>query len=213
MGFLLPLLFGFLTALVGVFPPGLINMTAAKISMEDGKNRAIMFSLGAIIIVFFQTVLAVIFAHYIDKHQEVVVLLRELGFGVFTILSIYFFWIAKKPKPKSQEQLALKSKKSRFFLGMFISAINFFPIPYYAIVCLALASFDYFTFNKIAIYSYALGTVVGSFVVFYSYIAFFKKIESKANYITRNMNNILGIITGFIAISSLFYILKYYYNL
>jgi threonine/homoserine/homoserine lactone efflux protein len=210
MGFILPLFFGFITALIGVFPPGLVNMTAAKISLQDGKQRAILFSIGAIVVVFFQTVVAVIFARYIDKHKEVIVLLRAIGFVVFFILTIYFFWIAKKPIEKSKDKIEIRSKKSRFFLGMFISAINFFPIPYYAIVCVTLASFHYFTFDKVSIYAYASGSVLGSFIVFYTYIAFFKMIESKTDFMMKNINKIIGSITGIISIMTLFYIIKFH---
>jgi threonine/homoserine/homoserine lactone efflux protein len=48
----LPFFFGFLAAIIGVIPPGIINMTAAKVSLIDGKKRAMMFVLGALIIVF-----------------------------------------------------------------------------------------------------------------------------------------------------------------
>jgi threonine/homoserine/homoserine lactone efflux protein len=213
MGIAIPLFFGFLTALIGVFPPGLINMTAAKISLQDGKQRAIMFSLGAVIIIFFQTIIAVIFARYIDKHQEVVVLLKEIGFVVFFILTVYFFFIAKKPKEKVRDELELKSKKSRFFLGMFIAAINFFPVPYYALVCVTLASFNHFIFNRISIYSYSIGAVIGSFIIFYGYIAFFRKIKTKTDFIMKNINKILGSITGVIAIMTFIYIIKFYFKM
>jgi len=39
MNLFLPFFFGFLAAVVGVIPPGLINMTAAKVSLVDGKNE------------------------------------------------------------------------------------------------------------------------------------------------------------------------------
>ena len=185
-------------------------MTAAKISIRDGKTRALVFTLGAIIVIFFQTLLALIFARYIDQHQEIVILLREIGFGVFLLLTIYFLFIAKKPKKKDDDDSDKKSKKSRFFLGMIISAINLIPIPYYVLISIGLASFNYFTFDTISIYSFVFGAVLGSFLVFYSYIAFFKRIEAKTDYIFRNINTILGIITGIVALSTLFYILKYY---
>lgn len=96
---------------------------------------------------------------------------------------------------------------------MFISAINFFPIPYYVFMSVTLASFNYFTFDKNFIYSFVLGTVLGSFLVFYSYIAFFKKIETKTVFIIKNMNSIIGSITGLVALSALYYIVKYHFNL
>lgn len=212
MGFILPLFLGFVVATIGIFPPGLINMTAAKISVQDGKNRALLFTTGALVVIFFQTLLALIFARYIDSHQEVVILLREIGFGIFSLLTLYFFVIAKKPQKKVKEELKLRSKKSRFFLGMLISTINFFPIPYYVFVSVSLASFNYFTFEALSIYSFVVGVVFGSFAVFYAYIAFFKKIESKADFLMKNMNNIIGSVTGIISILSVYNIIKYYFK-
>ncbi|EMY3482669.1 LysE family transporter [Flavobacterium psychrophilum] len=213
MSIITPLFLGFITSLVGVFPPGLINMTAAKISTQDGKNRALLFTAGALVVVFFQTLVALIFARYIAKHQEIVILLREIGFGIFAILTIYFLWIAKEPQKKEQKEFKIKSKKSRFFLGMFISVINFLPIPYYVFASVGLASFGCFTFNINSICSFVVGVVFGSLLVFYSYISFFKKIEAKTDFLVKNMNTIIGSITGFIAILALYHVLKYYFKL
>ncbi|EKT4552310.1 lysine transporter LysE [Flavobacterium psychrophilum] len=213
MSIITPLFLGFITSLVGVFPPGLINMTAAKISTQDGKNRALLFTAGALVVVFFQTLVALIFARCIAKHQEIVILLREIGFGIFAILTIYFLWIAKEPQKKEQKEFKIKSKKSRFFLGMFISVINFLPIPYYVFASVGLASFGCFTFNINSICSFVVGVVFGSLLVFYSYISFFKKIEAKTDFLVKNMNTIIGSITGFIAILALYHILKYYFKL
>ena len=81
-------LFGYLAAVVGVTPPGLINMTAAKISLIDGKKRAMVFVLGALLVIFFQTYISVFFAQYINLHNEVVILLREIGLIIFLVLTI-----------------------------------------------------------------------------------------------------------------------------
>ncbi|MCL9806072.1 LysE family transporter [Flavobacterium amniphilum] len=212
MAYILPLLFGFAVSVIGILPPGLINMTAARISLQDGRNRAMMFTAGAVLIIFFQTYLALIFARYIDAHQNVVILLREIGFGIFALVTVYFLFIAKKPKGKIKEDLKIKSKKSRFFLGMLISAINFFPIPYYVFVSVTLASFGYFNFEPASVYSFVLGVVLGSFLVFYTYIAFFNKIQHKTEFIMKNMNIIIGSITGVISVFTLYNILKYYFK-
>jgi threonine/homoserine/homoserine lactone efflux protein len=185
-------------------------MTAAKVSLIDGRKRAMMFVLGALIIVFFQTYLSVFFAQYIDKHIEVVVLLREIGFVIFIALSIYFLSFAKQPKINHEEVSNIKSKRSRFFMGMIISAINFFPIPYYALITITLASYHVFSYEPIQNISLIFGIVLGSFSVFYFYVVFFNKLKSKANYLITNMNKIIGTITGLIALLTLFNIVKYY---
>ena len=201
-------LLGFLVAFVGILPPGLINMTAAKISLKESRNRALMFVIGALIIIFFQTLIALIFARYIDSHQEIELRLREIGLVIFSILTIYFLFIAKKPANNIQKSIKIKSKKSRFFLGMLLSGINFFPIPYYVFMSVGLATIGYFSFDEISIYSFTVGVVLGSFLVFYGYITLFKNIERKTTFISKNMNKIIGTITGFVALSSLVYVLR-----
>ncbi len=211
MNFVLPFFSGFLTASVGIALPGLINMTAAKISIRDGRERALMFILGALIIIFFQTLSAVLFARYIDARPEIVVLLREVGFGIFSLLAIYFFFFAKTPKKIKKETLNMRSKTSRFFLGMLLSTINFFPVPYYVFITISLASYRLFSFNQIPIFLFLIGVMLGSAVIFYYYISFFGKIESKTDFFFRNMNKILGTITAVVAFLSLCSILNYYY--
>ncbi len=210
MSIFVPFFFGFLSAILGVLPPGIVNMTAAKVSLIDGRKRAMMFVLGALIIVFFQTYLSVIFAQYIDKHNEVVVLLREIGFVIFVVLTIYFLWFSKVPTIKEQDS-KIKSKRSRFMMGMIISMINFFPIPYYALITITLASYNLFSYETMQNFSLILGIVTGSLAVFYFYVVFFNNMKSKADYFVQNMNKIIGIITGLVALLTLFNIIKYYY--
>lgn len=208
MNIVLPFLSGFFAAVIGVLPPGLINMSAAKISLTDGKKRAMMFVLGALVVIFFQTYISVIFAQYISSHKEIVILLRQIGLVIFTILSIYFLFYSKKTNLNNPNDLKLKSKKSRFFLGMFISAINLFPIPYYVLISITLASYNIFWFVPSAIYSLVSGVVLGSGLVFYFYVNQFNNIKSEDNFWVQNMNKVIGIITALVAVLTLYNILK-----
>lgn len=211
MTLFLPFFFGFLSAVVGVIPPGLINMTAAKVGITDGRKRAMMFVLGATLIVFLQTYISVMFAQYINQHQEIVVLFREIGLGIFTALSVYFLFLAKEPKINTQEKLQLKSKRSRFFMGMLISALNFFPIPYYVFISVTLASYKLFNFETSSTYSLVFGIVFGSFFVFYCYVLFFEKLQSRTEFLIKNMNKFIGIVTGIVALITLVNVLKFYF--
>jgi len=211
MAYLTPLLSGFIAAFIGIIPPGLINMTAAKINLKEGKKNALWFVAGAILVIFFQVYVAVLFAQVINDRPDVVALLREVGFGIFSVLTIYFLFIAKGPKAK-KSKIKKKSRKSRFFLGMLLSGLNFFPIPFYVVVSVTLASYHLFVFENNIIFTFVLGSVLGSFAVLYSYIAFFGRIEKKTDYLMRNMNTIIGSITGLVAIVTLFNILNYYFG-
>jgi threonine/homoserine/homoserine lactone efflux protein len=211
MTFALPLFLGFLTSAIGITPPGLINMTAAKVSIEEGRTRAIVFATGAVVIILVQTFLAVVFAKFIDQNPSVVLLLREVGLLIFTGLTVYFFVTSKKMKPE-KNKIKLKSKKSRFFLGILLSALNFFPIPFYVFVSVTLASYNYFSFEKDFVYSFVAGSGLGAFFAFYCYIAFFKKLERKTEFLLANMNYIIGSITGIVSILTLANIINYYWT-
>jgi threonine/homoserine/homoserine lactone efflux protein len=202
---------GYLAAFVGIFPPGLINMTAAKISLEDGKSRAMGFVSGAIVIIGIQAFISVYGARYIDSHHEVNLILREIGLVIFTLASIYFFFLAKKPQLVSQNALVKKTSRSAFLLGLFISAINLFPIPYYVIVSIALASYGLFDFNALEIYVLVLGILLGSLTVFYAYVVVFNRLRSKTNYLIRNMNVIMGSITSVVSLLTLYHVIRYYW--
>jgi threonine/homoserine/homoserine lactone efflux protein len=209
MNFITPLFLGFVTAVIGIIPPGLINMTAAKVNLKEGKKNALWFVLGAVIVIFFQAYLAILFALVIDKRPDIVLLLREVGLGIFTALTIYFLWIAKKPKIK-KATIEKSSKKKRFFLGMLLSALNFFPIPYYVFISITLSSYMLFSFSSVSVFTFVSGVVLGSFLVFYIYISFFRRIENKADSILKNMNTIIGSITGLVSVITLFNIIRYY---
>jgi len=211
MAFALPLVLGFFTSTFGIIPPGLINMTAAKVSLKEGRTRALVFASGASIVVLFQTLIAVVFAHYIDDNPQIVIMLREVGLAVFSALTVYFFVAAKKVKPKKKE-VKMHSKRSRFFMGMLLSALNFFPIPFYVFVSITLASYNYFVFEKSFIYTFVLGSGIGSFFAFYCYIAFFKKMEEQTTFILKNMNYIIGSVTGLVSVLTAINIIQFYWK-
>lgn len=198
---------GLFFAMIGVIPPGLLNMTVAKISLKEGHARGIMFSLGVCLVVLIQTYLAAIFARYLSQHSEVVGVLRIVALVIFILITVYFLVVAKS-KPKLKIDPKIKSKKSRFFQGVFLSAINVFPIPYQAYMTITLTSFGWMTFEKTSIMSYIIGAATGTFVTLYMYIFFFDKVKGKSFTSQKNMNRIIGGITGIISIVTLINIIK-----
>ena len=113
-------LLGLLFAFIGVIPPGMLNMSAAKISLKEGHIRGFVFSIGVCVTVGVQTYLALIFAKYLNQHPDVVDVLKRVALVLFVLISIYFFLLAKR-QISPQKVDAIKSKKSRFFQGILMS--------------------------------------------------------------------------------------------
>ncbi|MFT5242132.1 MAG: threonine/homoserine/homoserine lactone efflux protein [Glaciecola sp.] len=197
---------GLIIALIGVVPPGLLNMTAAKVSLKEGHSRGIMFSIGVCLIVFLQTYIAGMFARYLSNHHSTVEILRQVAFVIFVLITIYFLFVAKS-NPEPDVEPHIRSKPSRFFQGMFLSAINVFPIPYQAYMTITIAGFGWFHFDAVSILTYCSGAATGTFVMLYVYIFFFDKIKNKKLTSQKNMNYIIGGITGMVASVTLINIL------
>ena len=207
MNITLTFLIGLIIALIGVVPPGLLNMTAAKISLKEGYSRGIMFSIGVCLIVMVQTYIAVIFARYLSNHPDVIEILQRVALVIFILITIYYLLFAKKTTNPDVEHPA-KSKHSRLFFGMFLSCLNMFPIPYQAYMSITIASFGWLTFDFTSIASYVAGVAMGTFVMLYVYIFFFDKIKNKTLTSQKNMNYIIGGITGAISVFTLINIIK-----
>jgi threonine/homoserine/homoserine lactone efflux protein len=200
---IIPYAIGFFVAAIGIVPPGLINMTAAKVSIKDGRNEAISFAIGATIIIFFQSLAAVLFANFINSNSSIVHNLQEIGLLIFFILTIYFLWKAKKGNSIKVE-VKVRTKTNRFFYGMLLASLNLFPIPYYVFITTSLASYSFFNFVTSIICSFVFGIVCGSFLVFYFYILYFKKRASTASFLMNNANYIFAVLTGVVALFTLF---------
>lgn len=212
MEVILPLLLGFGVAFSTTLLPGLLNMTAAKVSVLEGRRNALIFSTGAAIVVLLQAYIAVTFAKLINSRPDIVSLLEEVGVLIFFILTVYFLLISKKKKPKAADAVAkIRSKTGNFFLGMALSALNFFPIPFYVFVSISLSTAKIFLFTNFYIFFFVIGAMGGAFLVFYLYIVFFKKFEHRTEFFMSNINYFIGSITGLITVVTLLRIWKNHY--
>lgn len=184
-------------------------MTAAKISLKEGAGRGIMFSTGVCLVVFIQTYIAAIFSRYLSNRPDIVEILQRVAFVIFVLITVYFLLLASKQKDEVQKvDEDVKSKKGRFFYGMLLSSLNVFPIPYQAYMTITLASFGVMDFSRTSIITYVTGATMGTFVMLYIYIFFFDKIKDKAFTSQKNMNYIIGSVTGLVALITFINILR-----
>lgn len=203
MEILLIIVIGFLSAFFGVLPPGMLNMTVAKISTQIGKSHAIKFALGASLVVFFQSFTGVYFARYLKTHPGIDGQLRIFGTIVFMILTLYFIYAGIK-STKKQTEIKVRRGRLYFLQGTSLSALNVFPVPYYAFVGLTLVSKTSNNTILSSVLYFSIAAASGSFLVFYLYIILFRKLEDKLQFVTKNINFFIAFITGIVALVSLY---------
>ena len=206
MNYLLPFLTGLGASVFGTLLPGILNATVVKISKKEGMKNAYSFMLGTFIIIALQTYLAVFFSKIIDQSVFITNILREIGFVVFLVLTIYFF--VAKPKKKKDVEVEITRKRKRFTQGILLAIINVFPIFYYVFITITVLNNKLYTVNYISNILFTVGVLIGAFLAFMFYINLFKNKTVKDNFVLKNINKILGCITGvitFINLCKLFY--------
>jgi threonine/homoserine/homoserine lactone efflux protein len=206
MSVLINFLVGFIVAFIGVAPPGLLNMSAAKISIKEGRKAAVLFSIGVCATVLVQTFVALQFAKYLEQHPEVVDTLQKVALGIFICITVYFFFIAKDTRREIPETVN-HSKTNRFFYGMLLGILNLLPLPYWVYVSITFAGFGMFKFTQPELITGVLGSGLGTFVMLFLYIQFFK-LQKESMKFKVNMNYVIGLVTGVISIVTFLKILK-----
>ena len=206
MSVLTNFIIGLIASVVGVIPPGLLNMSAAKISMREGRRKGLMFSLGVCITVFIQTYIALIFARYLDRHPEIIDVLQKVALGIFLSITIYFFFIASHIRKEPLKEVN-NSKTHRVFSGMFLAALNLLPIPYWVYISITFSSFGWFKFTTFELWATVLASSLGTFIVLAIYVWFFRKKEHERKGWV-NMNYIIGLVTAIISVITFIKILN-----
>ena len=197
-----------LVSFIGVLPPGMLNMSAAKISLKEGHNRGFMFSIGVCLVVCLQTFMATVFAKYLSEHPDVTNILKRVALVIFILISVYFFVKAKKNTTTPELENSVQSKQSRLFQGILLSALNIFPIPFQAYVITTLVSFNWITLENTSIGAYIAGAAMGTSIALYIYILFFDTLKKTKLVTPKNMNYAIGSITLVVAIITLINLIR-----
>ncbi len=197
----------FSAAFMATVPPGLLNMNAAKTSVEKSKNNGIIFSLGVSTMIMMQAYLAVLISKFLFNNPEIIDLLMKIALGIFAFLAVYFFVMAKKIKP-NKIRIVKMSKKNSFFKGMLLAALNLLTIPYYSGLNVMWNATGWIKFQVWDIATFILAAGSGTFTVLYLYTFYFNKLELKTKNFSKNSNyviSVLMVILLIITIIRLFY--------
>ncbi|MGB5378034.1 LysE family transporter [Muriicola sp.] len=183
----------FSAAFMATVPPGLLNMNAAKTSVEKSKNNGIIFSLGVSTMIMMQAYIAVLISKYLFNNPEVIDLLMKIALGIFAFFAIYFFVVAKKIKP-NKIHIVKMSKKNSFFKGMLLAALNLLTIPYYSGLNVMWNASGWIKFQIWDIATFILAAGSGTFTVLYLYTFYFNKLELKTKNFSKNSNYVLSVL-------------------
>lgn len=204
MDYIIHFIAGFLMAYIGLVPPGMLNMTTLRTTLNEGMKKGATFAAGASVIVIFHAGIALYFANYLAEHPEIILKLRYVGIIVFLILSVFFFLQGRK-KFKGQG----KTKKGNPFLaGLFMSSMNMLGIPFYLGIGTLLETKGYITIAVPFIYVVVIGAAIGAFALFLTYAYFANILVKKIAFVASNINYILSILFFVLALITMINVLQ-----
>ena len=182
----------FFASLIGVIPPGLVNMTVARTCLERGKQNGVLVAVGASFVVFFQAFIAILLAKYIFNNAYVKNILLRTGAVIFLLLAIYFFVKARQRRTKIK--VYRKADTRSFLKGVIMSLINVLPIPYFCAVAAGLSVSGKMNYDLLRMVIFAFAASLGTFFTLYFYVFSFLKIEKKTATITKYSNYFMGVL-------------------
>lgn len=181
----------FFSAFIASAPPGLLNMNAAKTSVEKGKANGVIFGLGVALMIMLEAYISVRIAKHLLRHPEVVAWLMQIAVVIFASLAIFFFLKARKVNIGTIEFQPAK-KRSSFTKGFFLAALNLLTIPFYSGLNTVFHGQGLMNYKIIDEIFFILGAGSGTFLIMYLYVFYFNKMERKTNRFSKNANYILS---------------------
>lgn len=195
------LVFGFLVGFVGVIPPGLLNLTAAKISISKNFKSSLFFILGACIVVIGQVYLGVFFSKLITENEAVLLIMERLSVIIFFAISIFFFVKAVRYIKPVKAKIDTRTQGVKMIgHGMLLSVLNVFPIPFYIGFSSFLASRGLFEYKFPQAYLFIIGATLGTFFMMFLYVKFVKRLGFDSSRFAKNTNYVIAILTLSIAL-------------
>ncbi len=190
MGYLHTFFLAVLVAFVGFMPPGMINMTSMKMSLEHHRRKAVLFVAGAVTVILVQSFIAVTFAKYLAHNPYIIQYLTYAAIAIFLVLALLFYRQARQ-----QVQLKLKEQKRNGYLaGIAMSSMNMLAIPFFLGYSTLLEARGWLMLDPPHNFVFSLGAVAGSFLLFFIYVLFAEYIHKRVQFLAKNINFILSLL-------------------
>ena len=158
---------GLLISFLGSLPLGTLNVAAMQIGIQESVQNAIWFSLGSLLVEMVYVRISLFGIDWVRKQQRLMKAMEWITLVIILALATGSFIAAIKSDENSKNVL-LNFNLHRFYLGMFMCAINPVQIPFwfgwstvlFSKKILKTTAFDYNSY----IVGIGIGTLLGNCV-------------------------------------------------
>ena len=177
---------GLLISFLGSLPLGTLNVAAMQIGIQESVQNAIWFSLGSLLVEMVYVRISLVGIDWVRKQQRLMKAMEWITLVIILALATGSFIAAIKSDENSKNVL-LNFNLHRFYLGMFMCAINPVQIPFwfgwstvlFSKKILKTTAFDYNSY----IVGIGIGTLLGNCVFIFGGKWMVQRIASSQQYL------------------------------
>lgn len=120
---------GMLVSFLGSLPLGTLNIAAMQISVSEGVQAAMWFTLGSLLVEIGYVRLSLVAMDWIRKQEKIFRVLEYVTLLIVLALAFSSFYAAMHPG--NQKNVVLSSSLPKFLLGVVMCAVNPVQIPFW----------------------------------------------------------------------------------
>lgn len=186
---LLYFLVAFVLSFVGGLPLGLITLNIVQRTVQNGIKAGIMVSLGATIIEFAYTYVALVGLDMFATSDQVNLYINVAATVVFFSMAIYFLF-----KKNDDFKEASDYNYFDFFRGIMIASMNVLIIPFWVFITLWLMTYNFHFEKQPTIISFSIGSALGALAAFVLYIYISDLVMKKSAMINKYTNKVIAFV-------------------
>jgi threonine/homoserine/homoserine lactone efflux protein len=181
---------GLIANFIGYIPPGNINLTLVRITINRGFKQAMQFIIAFSCAEFVFTFIIMHGAKWLSAQVHLDVVIDWVMVALFLVLAtITWHNRTKPPETKYSEHASIK-------YGILLGFVNPMQVPFWMICGTYLITHEWILDGNIALIIFSIGSAGGSFLCLFLYARFAQYIQSKFALSTRVINTIAILFFG-----------------
>jgi threonine/homoserine/homoserine lactone efflux protein len=179
---------GLIANFIGYVPPGNINLTLVKITMNRGLKQAMRFIISFSSVEFFFTYFIMHAAKWLSAEVRLDMIIDWVMVVLFGVLGA-ITWIHRKKQPEANY-----SEHESIRYGILLGFLNPVQIPFWMITGTYLITHEWIVDGKIALVIFSVGAAAGAFLALFLYAKFAKYIQDKFALSSKVVNTSIAIL-------------------
>jgi threonine/homoserine/homoserine lactone efflux protein len=185
---LLTFFLGLIANFIGYIPPGNINLTLVRITINRGLKQALQFITAFSCVEFFFTFFIMHAAKWLSAQVHLDVVIDWVMVALFLVLGTVT-WLNRKKPPETKY-----SEHDSVKYGILLGFLNPMQVPFWMITGTYMITHEWIVYSNLDLVIFSVGSAGGAFLCLFLYAEFAKYIQSKFALSTRVINTAIAIL-------------------